>query len=367
MENKNGAKWIFSGLVLTALALLALIMRPFAEALIFAAVLAGALLPLQDRIAARMRGHRDLSAALVCLGVVLALLVPFGGIATFVVRESVAGVRYVTETIQSDGVTGLIAELPVGLRDVADKLLEKFPIEEETLDATLQEQASAQGGKAARAVTGAIAATGSLLVQTIMMLIALFFLLVDGKLLVGWIEEVSPLAHGQTLELLREFRKVSVSVLASTLATAGAQALAALAGYLITGIPHPFFFAVITFFAALIPAVGAGGMCVLGAVLLFVQGETWMAGFLAAWGLTVVGLVDNVIKPMLVKRGLQMHGAVVFFSLLGGLATFGPVGLLLGPLIVTLFLALVRIHQRERERVRDSQLGMAAVRPKQES
>ena len=72
-----------------------------------------------------------------------------------------------------------------------------------------------------------------------------------------------------------------------------------------------------------------------------------MAIFLAVWGVLVVGLVDNLIKPLLVKRGLHMHGAIVFFALLGGLAAFGTVGLLLGPLIVTLFLALVRIHQRD--------------------
>ena len=183
--------------------------------------------------------------------------------------------------------------------------------------------------------------------QTVMMLIALFFFLVDGKALVAWIERVSPLEPGQTLEILREFRKVSASVLVSSLATAGVQALAALVGYLIAGVPHPFFFATVTFFLALIPAIGAGGACLAAALLLLAQGKIGMAIFLAIWGVLVVGLVDNLIKPILVKRGLHMHGAIVFFALLGGLATFGTVGLLLGPLIVTLFLALVRIHQRD--------------------
>jgi predicted PurR-regulated permease PerM len=63
--------------------------------------------------------------------------------------------------------------------------------------------------------------------------------------------------------------------------------------------------------------------------------------------MTVVGLVDNVVKPLIVKRGLQLHGAIVFFALLGGLAVFGAVGLVIGPLIVALFLALVRMHERD--------------------
>ena len=69
--------------------------------------------------------------------------------------------------------------------------------------------------------------------------------------------------------------------------------------------------------------------------------------FLALWGLLVVGMVDNVVKPLLVKRGMNMHGGLVFFSLLGGLSAFGTVGLIAGPLVVSFFLALVRIYQRD--------------------
>jgi predicted PurR-regulated permease PerM len=196
-------------------------------------------------------------------------------------------------------------------------------------------------------VTGAVAATGSFAFQTVMMLIAFFFLLVDGKRLVEWLESVSPLKRGQTTELMREFRLVSIAVLLSSVATAGVQAVAALVGYLIARVPVPFFFAAVTFFVAMIPAVGAASVCMVAALLLLLTGHPWAALFLAIWGVVVVGLVDNVIKPMLVKRGLHMHGAIVFFALLGGLAAFGTVGLLIGPLIVSFFLALLRIHERD--------------------
>jgi predicted PurR-regulated permease PerM len=139
---------------------------------------------------------------------------------------------------------------------------------------------------------------------------------------------------------------VSVSVMVSTCATSGVQARAALVGYLIAGVPYPAFFAVATFFIAFIPAIGAAGVCLFASVLLLALGKTWMALFLAIWGVVVVGLVDNLLKPILAKRGMQMHGAVVFFSLLGGLAMFGTVGLLIGPLIVAFFLALFRLRQR---------------------
>jgi predicted PurR-regulated permease PerM len=125
------------------------------------------------------------------------------------------------------------------------------------------------------------------------------------------------------------------------------QSLAALIGYLIARVPHPLFFATVTFFVSFVPAVGAGGTVLVASVLLLAMGHTWMALFLAIWGVVVVGMVDNIIKPLLVKRGLHMHGAIVFFALLGGLTVFGTVGLIAGPLIVSFFLALVRIYQRD--------------------
>jgi predicted PurR-regulated permease PerM len=88
-------------------------------------------------------------------------------------------------------------------------------------------------------------------------------------------------------------------------------------------------------------------VCLFAALLLLVTGHPYMAAFLAVWGLVVVGLVDNLVKPLLIKRGLDIHGAIVFFSLIGGLATFGAIGLLLGPLFVALFLALLRMYHRD--------------------
>jgi predicted PurR-regulated permease PerM len=347
ISRSGNARLTFVVLIVISLVLLGIIIRPFAEAFFFAAVLAGSLYPFQTRVARMLRGRKTVAATLICVGVVVALVAPVGGIAAFAVTEAIDGARFIVRTVQSDGMNGLIEELPEPVRNGAQSLLERFPIKETEIDAALQEQATAQSGTAARAVTGALAATGSFMLQATMMLIALFFLLIDGPRMVQWLEQVSPLKDGQTTELLVEFRKVSGSVLVSSLATAGVQSIAALAGFLISGVPHPIFFATLTFFVAFIPAVGAGGMCLLAAVLLLAMGKTWMALFLAIWGVVVVGMVDNVIKPLLVKRGMHMHGAIVFFALLGGLAAFGTVGLIAGPLIVSLFLALVRIYQRD--------------------
>jgi predicted PurR-regulated permease PerM len=328
--------------------LLGWIVAPLAAPLSLGAALAGVLWPLQQRLIRRLHCRRGIASGLLTFGVVLAIIGPIVALSAFAVTEATEGIEYVTETVRSEGVRGLIDKLPQPLRDIASELVERLPkAPGANIDETVEQQVSAQGGKAAQAVGAVVAAAGSFVFAAAMMLIALFFLLVHGDSLVHWLDNVSPLKKGQTRELLREFKKVSYSVIVSTLITSGVQAAAALIGYFIARVPHPVFFGAVTFFVAFIPAIGAGGVCLTAAALLLLTGQPYAALFLAIWGLTVVGLVDNIVKPFLIKSGMELHGAIVFFSLVGGLLALGPTGLLIGPLIVALFLALLRMYHRD--------------------
>ena len=342
------ARRAFIVLMAGAIVLLGFVVAPLAAALSVAAALAGVLWPLQQRLIKKVRCRRGVASGLLTLGVVLAVIGPLAALSAFAVNEATDGIQYVSQTVRSEGVAGLIEKLPQPLRDIASDLVERLPkAPGADIDETVERQVNAQGGKAAQAVGAVVAATGSFFFEAAMMLIALFFLLVHGDALVHWLDHVSPLKKGQTRELLREFKKVSYSVIVSTLITSGVQAAAALIGYYIARVPHPVFFGAVTFFMAFIPAIGAGGVCLAAAGLLLLTGHPYAALFLAIWGLTVVGLVDNIVKPFLIKNGMELHGSVVFFSLVGGLLAFGATGLLIGPLIVTLFLALLRMYHRD--------------------
>ena len=335
-------------LLATAAILLAAIVRPLASPLFLGAVLAGVLWPLHLRLTRRLWRRRGISAGILVAAVVLVLVGPLVALSTVVVKQASDGLSLVSKTVRSEGVVGLLDKLPPSVAKLAKRGVEALPHEPDAdLSDTIEKQVSARGGKAAAAVGAAVAATGSLIVQAAMMLIALFFLLVSGDQLVAWIDSISPLRPGQTRELLTEFKKVSYAVIVSTVITAAVQAAAALIGYFIARVPQPLFFAGLTFLVAFIPAVGAASVCVVAAGLLFVTGHPYLALFLALWGFLVVGLVDNIVKPFLVKSGMEMHGAVVFFSLIGGLSAFGTVGLLIGPLAVAFVMALLRIYQRD--------------------
>jgi predicted PurR-regulated permease PerM len=130
-------------------------------------------------------------------------------------------------------------------------------------------------------------------------------------------------------------------------ASAAIQGVVGVIGYLIAGVPQPVFFGLLTFVAAFVPLVGTALVSVPLAAALFLLGRTGAAIFLLVWSIVALGLVDNVVKPMLLKGAMRIHGAMVFFSLVGGLLLFGPVGVVAGPLSVTFLLTMIRVGQRD--------------------
>jgi predicted PurR-regulated permease PerM len=180
------------------------------------------------------------------------------------------------------------------------------------------------------------------------MLVALYVLLAEGRKLLAWIEDVTPIESGQLREILQAFNGAVVAVVISAFATAGVQATMAFLGYVAAGVPQPVFFGFLTFVAALVPLVGASIVLLPIAGLHVATGHTVAGILLALWGVLAVSTVDNVLKPVLMRRGLAVHVSLVFLALLGGLTTFGPIGFLVGPLALAFFIAMVRIWGRTR-------------------
>ncbi|RJS17402.1 AI-2E family transporter [Corallococcus sp. H22C18031201] len=341
------ARRIFVGLILAALLLVGVTLWPFIRPLFLATIFAALLWRAQEGLTRLLRGRRNLAATLLCLAVALVVVGPLASLVAYVVREGVQGAQSVASLVRQEGLTGVVERVPAALQPWARRVVESLHLEEAQLSEALKQELSERGGQAAEVVGRAVSATGSVLVQGVMMLVALFFLLVDGGRLVTWLEELSPLESGQTADLLTEFRDVSRAIIVSTVATSGVQALLAFLSFVVGGVPSAVFFGLLTFFTAFIPAVGAGGMCLVASAIVFFDGRPVTALLVAVWGVAVVGTVDNLVKPLLARRGMDLHPALIFFSILGGLSIFGGVGLLLGPLVMATFLALLRIYRRD--------------------
>lgn len=335
---------VLAGLMLVGMLLLGSLIYPFASALLFAAVLAGSFYPMFERLASRLGKRPTIAAGLITFMVGALLLTPTLWLGIKVADEVLTGASTVARALRGGGgVPELVKLLPPSLQARVRGAINSVPGGNEQIE----NLADNRSGDAAAAVTSGVMKVAAVAIDFTLMLAAMFFLLLDGKKLVQWIATVAPLPEQQILDICSDFRNVSAAILLSSLGTAGVQAVAALAGYLATGVPQPVFFTFVTFVVAFIPAVGAASVVLAVAGLLFFNGHSEAALGLALWGIVVVSTIDNLVKPWLLKDRMEIHGGLIFFALLGGMATFGPVGLVAGPLILSFFLAVVRLVRHE--------------------
>jgi len=329
-------------LMLVSLVLVALVVRPFAGALFMAVVLAVAFHSVCRRLTVTLRGNRSLAAFVVTLGLVVALVIPVATISVVAMRETMRTVDSVHQTIAAEGVPGLIHRAPAVLQPRLERYWSQMPQSQRNSGFVFDLEKRAAG-----LIPRIAHAAGQMVLQTALMIIALFFLLLEGERVAVWLHHVTPLQKTQLRVLAHEFCCVSRTVVFGTVATAAAQALVAMPGFLIAHAPNPFFLTLFTFFVALVPVLGAGTFSFTVAIYLLLAGHHSAAIFLGLYSVFVVGIVDNILKPIFMKGGMEMHGGLVFFSLLGGLAAFGPAGMVLGPLSLTSLLACLRIYRRE--------------------
>lgn len=316
-----------------------LVVRPLAGVLFMAAVIATVLNPVTGALARRMKGARGRAAAVLTLALLLALAGPLAGVGAIVVGQAAEAVAWLSRAVQQEGLAGLIARLPGSVQPAAAELASRLPQGVKEVEELLRESL---GSGAFSTVGGVLKATGAALSRLLLFFVALFFFLADGPRLVEWLKEMLPLPAGKTAVLFGYLRTVTSSVVVSTLATSGVQAALALVGYLLAGVPSALFFALLTFFTSFVPAVGTMLVWLPLAALKFGTGHPGAGAFLVAWGVLVIGMADNFVKPVLIRRGVAFPVGLVFFALLGGLAAFGPVGIVAGPLALAFLVATIR-------------------------
>jgi predicted PurR-regulated permease PerM len=334
--------------VASALALIA-VFRPLWQPLLLAAVLAGTLSRLHERLAAAVGGRRSLSAALFTLGVVLLLLIPLGCIGAVVVKEVLGAIAFVKQTMEQEGLPGLLERMPEWLARWVHEALERWSHTQHDLASHLPNWPHVQ--QALGAATGVLGSAWHVALMTLLMLAALFFLLRDGPALISWIDRTPTMPPGRARALLLELRGVSKSVLGAQLASGLAQAVVATIGYAISGVPSPVVFGVLSLFASFIPIGGVSLVGVPLAGLLWLTGRHGWAIFLTLWTALLTGTIDNVVRPLVVRGGTKLPGGLVFFALLGGLLAFGPIGIVVGPMTLALYLSVSEIQRRDQDRV----------------
>jgi predicted PurR-regulated permease PerM len=187
--------------------------------------------------------------------------------------------------------------------------------------------------------------TASVALGIFIAVVALFYMLRDGHSFHSTLVKLSPLSDEYDNEIINKIERAVNSVVRGSLFTSLIKGVLASLGFLVFGVPHALLWGTLTAIVSLLPGIGAGLTIIPAMLYLLVLDRMGAAIGLGVWGLIAVGLVDNIIMPIVVGKGFTVHPLLVLLSVLGGLAFFGPVGLFLGPLVIALFSALLEIYK----------------------
>jgi predicted PurR-regulated permease PerM len=344
MMNETGkmrgslVRWIALMLgTLVALYLCWRMLQPFIEVLLWAVVLVVVFYPVHKRIEARMNGSAW-SAVVSTLIVIVTILVPLTLITYAIVREL---------TGFADGLQGNIQSLLDPNSPTTGKYL-RWIGQYVNLDQWLSREAIVErlGGYsraiAARAQSIIFGLVG-VVIEIFFVIFTMYYLFRDGDRLRAALRFSLPLEGSKANEIIERTREVISASVYGVLVIASIQgALGGLIFFLL-GLPSALLWAVVMMFFSMIPMAGAFIVWVPAAIYLLITGEYVKAVALIAFGTLVIGSVDNFLRPKLVGERTRLHELLIFFSVLGGLQVFGVLGLVLGPAVVAVTMALLDV------------------------
>lgn len=191
-----------------------------------------------------------------------------------------------------------------------------------------------------------VGSTFTIAYYLVIIVIVCFFFIRDGHIIVDYLKDIMPLPTEERKAFFDRAQQILQAVVYGLIVTAVVQGILGGIGWWYTGLPSPIFFTVLMMFFSMIPFVGTTVIWVPGAIYLFYTGDTTNGIILFVWGMVVVGMVDNFVRPLFISGGGKAHLLVVFIGVIGGLAVWGFMGLFMGPLVLSLFIFLLDSYRR---------------------
>ena len=326
-----------------------MIVRPFLAAILWSMLVAFLLSPAHRAVTRLVGGRSTLSALVLTVVTAVVLIAPLPLLAVAFASQARELFGRLQRLVAESGISGAGDLLDIPIVSRAIRWAEAVaPVTAEQIQGWLVSGAHAllQG---LVAVSGAFV-VGALnaLVGLVVTLFLLFFFLRDGDAIMATAVRLIPMGPERRGHLIDHIGSVIRAVVFGSLLTALAQGVLVGIGFALVGLPSPVVFGALAAVAALIPLIGTSLVWVPGAGALFLQGRWVAALFLLGWGVAVVSSADNVVRPLFISGRAQISTLPVFLGLLGGISAFGPIGLVVGPVLVALTLALLRFADESR-------------------
>ena len=312
------------------------IFRPFLYALILAIVFTVVFQTLHQKILAFTGNNRGLAALATTIAIVMFIMLPLIFVIVQILQEAQQAYYSLTEGTDNQTILTISKKL-------TEDFQKFFPaIKEFSIDIN---QYLKQGLSWLVQHLGTVfSSVIKMIVSAFIFIVALYYLLKDGDKLKKGIVALSPLADIDDETIFKKLELAVSSVVRGNLTIAFIQGILTTIGFTVFGVPNAVLWGTVAAVAALIPGIGTALVLTPAIIYLFISGDLFSAFGLLAWGMLAVGLVDNLLGPKLLGRGMELHPLVVFLSVLGGIGFFGPIGFLLGPLTLSLLFALLDIY-----------------------
>ena len=271
----------------------------------------------------------SLAAAILMLLSFVVIVLPIGAVVKMLVsRLSISEVEF-NQAIRAIEVFLNDIEKRTGMELLSDKYISQF------------------GGIVAKELPLILSATFNTIATVVIMYFILYFMLVQGKSMESTTLELLPMSRVYRNQVQKEVRSLVISNAIGIPLIAILQGIVALVGYLLLGVNEPVFWFAITCVTAMLPIVGAALAYVPLAIIFFVGGETWRGVAMLLFGFGIIGTVDNIFRFWLQKKIGDVHPLITVFGVILGLKLFGFVGLIFGPLLISVFILLIRIYRLE--------------------
>jgi predicted PurR-regulated permease PerM len=326
------------------------LLSPYFMALVFAAVTVIVTWPLHSWILGRLGGRQKSASVLTALVLVLLVFGPLSTLVYLGVKDATA----VIDDLAMDTSPGELADRFEGLIPEREQVPESFrwllPQDLSPVQALGEgvKDGAVRGLRAvSRNLMSWLEGTLNALLSVVIFLFTVLTLYIEGPAVIAFFKRLIPMEPSYLDQLFKSFHRLSNNLVVGSVATALAQGFVATIGYAIFDVDRIFFLGLLTAVGALIPVLGSPVVWIPVSIMLgFERGWGWGVG-MAAYGTLLIGTVDNVIRPLVMRRGMRIHPLLIFLAVFGGIAWFGLPGLLVGPVIMAMFLSLTMIHRAD--------------------
>ncbi len=354
LNSKECSKYLFMAAFAAILYVSYLLAKPFFSAIIASAIMAYMFYPLYERLNKKLK-YSTVSAILASILIIVILATPLFFLMNSITTESqVVYLRtrqlFITGDVFLIGcdpeATGKVCEFSNYVSSFLEKPEVRYHIEE-----GIKQVTSSASSKA----SAIIFSIPTILLNVFITLFMTFYFFKDGKKIIEKVKSLMPLTFSQQKQMFHQLNETTYAIIYGTLLIAAVQGAVAALGFFIFGVSSPITWGIVTAIFALVPFVGTAFVWLPISLLMIVQGfvtssdSAILRGFgLLIFSAVVVASMDNLLKPFVIGKKAKIHPVLVLIGVLGGIALFGFIGFIAGPLVLALLNSFLNIYEQEK-------------------